>query len=94
MGRIFHVEKPGKRGRQFIAVGRGRSQHLSGVAVVIAPMAASEAGTADAVGCGDARQYREAGCDVQVLVAISLAQNELGDLEVRSRGLEPGTAII
>ena len=93
MGFVFQVEQAQQNPSQVCPVRSCGAEQVGCAAVVIPPVAGSQPRAADAVSCRDARQHREAGRNVQILVALLLPKNHVGDFEVRAGGLEPGPGI-
>ena len=93
MGFVFQVEQAQQNPGKVCPVRSCGAEQVGCAAVVIPPVAGSQPRAADAVSCRDAGQHREAGRNVQILVAFLLPKNHVGDFEVRAGGLEPGPGI-
>jgi hypothetical protein len=71
--RVLEIQKSQQGARQFGTVWRGLPQDVSCTAVVVAAVAAVQAGAAYGIGGGDTCQDSEAGCDVEVFVPVAFA---------------------
>jgi hypothetical protein len=89
---VFQVQEAKQGCCEFRTVGRGLPQQSGCTAMIVAAVPAAEAGAADAVGRGDARQDGKARRHVEVLVAVVLAEHQLRDFQVCLRSTEPGPA--
>jgi hypothetical protein len=93
VGFVLQVEQAQQNPGQVRSVRGCGAEQVRRAAMVIAAMTDPEPGAADSVRCGDAGQHCEAGSNVQVLLALLLPQNQIGNLQVSARGLEPGPGI-